>query len=92
MSTYHTQNNPDEAHNSHTHSESINKKVKLSIPRTGILDVKCLICDKRDNLFKIAKATRINTFVDQRIFIPDGARCCKRHIREQKILLDDRSN
>ena len=51
MSTYQTQDNPDEAHNSHTHSESINKKVKLSIPRTIILDAKCLICDKRDFFF-----------------------------------------
>ena len=91
INTYQAKRNPDDAHESCADSVSIHKKVKLSIPRTSSSHSKCLICDKRDTLVRITKDIRINTFVDQGIFIPVGARCCKRHIKEQNILLDDRS-
>ena len=52
--------------------------------------LKCLFYDKRDDLIQISKDVIINTFVDQGIFIPAGARCCEGHITEQSIF-EDRS-
>ena len=82
INTYQTERNPDDAHESCADSVRIHEKVKLSIPRTCSSHSKFLICDKRNTLRRITKDIRIDTFVDQGIFIPVGARCCKGHIRE----------
>ena len=90
INTTQTENKIDEALDSGTHSPNSRKKLKLSIPRTSSSHSKCLFYDKRDDLIQISKDVIINTFVDQGIFIPAGARCCEGHITEQSIF-EDRS-
>ena len=62
-----TENQKDQPTSTELAGPSSPKKLKLSIPKTSSSHAKCLFCDKRDNLIRINKCVRTNTFVDQGI-------------------------
>ncbi|XP_062580526.1 uncharacterized protein LOC134242456 [Saccostrea cucullata] len=64
------------------------KRICLSIPRTSLSHNKCQFCKGTDDLKNISKEIRLKTFIDSGTLIPDGARCCKRHLTDDGVNAD----
>lgn len=67
--------------------------VELPFPRLASTEKLCCICGSDDNRCRISFEARSQVFKKRKIFIPDGNRCCQKHLfNKDRFLYEDIEN
>jgi hypothetical protein len=60
--------------------EQVIEKISVAIPRTSINNKNCVVCKTSGKLSRVPQQAFLNAFIERNIIIPNGSRCCKKHL------------
>ncbi|XP_018403017.1 PREDICTED: uncharacterized protein LOC108779943 [Cyphomyrmex costatus] len=65
------------------------EKIEVQLPRTVSTHKYCCLCNSQTNLTVVPKEACLQAFIKKQIHIPEGNKCCQKHLIKNRFYEDD---